>query len=48
MLLRMDTIAADIPHTLTCKTYPEQIPEEIMFGDKICKNREPKKPASKK
>ena len=31
-----------IPHTLTCKAYPKQIPEEIMDGDKICKDRETK------
>ena len=42
------TCKKHIPHTLTCEMYPEQIPEEIIFGDKICKDREPKEPASKK
>ena len=36
------TCKKHIPHTLTCKAYPEQIPEEIIFGEKTCKEREKK------
>ena len=36
------TCKKHIPHTLTCKAYPGQIPEEIMDGEKICKEREKK------
>ena len=37
------TCKKHIPHTLTCKAYPEQIPEEIIFGEKTCKEREKSK-----
>ena len=36
------TCKKHIPHTLTCKAYLNGIPEEIMDGDKICKEREEK------
>lgn len=42
------TCKKHIPHTLTCETYPKGIPAEIKSGKVICKNREPKEPASKK
>lgn len=31
-----------IPRTVTCKAHPAGIPEEIKFGEKICKDREVK------
>ncbi len=31
-----------IPHTITCKAYPEGIPKEIKSGKVICKERDPK------
>ena len=36
------TCKKHIPHTLTCMAYPKQIPEEIMDGEKTCKEREKK------
>ena len=42
------TCGKHIPHTLTCKAYPEQIPEKIMDGDEICMEREPKEKAARK
>ena len=31
-----------IPRTVTCKAYPKGIPESIMAGETICKEREQK------
>ena len=38
------TCKKHIPFTLTCKAYPKQILEEIMFGEKTCEEHEKKDP----